>query len=212
MAMDGDFWRAKWRNEELGWHRATPNPMLVRHVSALGLRTGARVFVPLCGKTVDIGWLRDNGCRVVAVELVESAVKQLFAGLGLAPEIRSDGALKRYVADGVDVFVGDLFDLDAAALGEVDAVYDRAALVALPPETRVAYAARLAAITVRAPQLLVTFDYDQNAMNGPPFSVTDAEVAALYGVAYDVERLQSAEVEGGLKGFCPATETVWSLT
>ena len=209
--MDADFWRQKWRACELGWHRSSANPMLVKHVGALGLAPGARMFVPLCGKTLDIGWLLARGFRVAGAELVESAVEQLFDELGVASTIEQAGPLKRYRADGVDVFVGDLFDLTRETLGPVDAAYDRAALVAMPPEKRPAYAAHVTEITASAPQLLMTFDYDQSRVAGPPFSVPEAEVRELYASAYEVAPLDSAEVEGGLKGFSPVMESVWLL-
>lgn len=209
--MEADFWRRKWRDDQLGWHQPAAHPMLVRHVGALGLAEGARVFVPLCGKSLDVHWLLRQGYRVAGAELVETAVAQLFAELGLEPEIHDVGLLKRYRADGIDVFAGDLFALEGEVLGAVDAVYDRAALVALPPETRPAYAAHVAALASRAPQLLITFDYDQSRMEGPPFSVPAEEVRALYAPAYRAAPLETAEVAGGLKGVCPALETAWSL-
>ena len=209
--MDGDFWRQKWRDEQIAFHQPAAHPMLVAHFAALGLREGARVFVPLCGKSLDIGWLLGAGFRVAGAELVETAVEQLFAELGLEPEITDAGALKRYAAERIDIFVGDIFKLDAGTLGPVDAVYDRAALVALPAAMRQAYAAHVAAITARAPQLLITFDYDQSRMEGPPFAVAEGEVRGLYEGVYDVVLLANAEVAGGLKGMCPAIETGWAL-
>lgn len=210
--MDTEFWRRKWRDNQLGWHKSAAHPMLVRHVSTLGLESGARVFVPLCGKTRDIGWLLEAGFRVAGAELVEDAVRQLFAELGVAPAVAGAGGLKRYSAECVDIFVGNIFDLDAGTLGPVDAVYDRAALVALPGDVRRSYARHLAELTARALQLLITFDYDQDRMEGPPFSVPDAEVRALYDAGYRIEPLETAEIEGGLKGHCPALEKLWRLT
>lgn len=209
--MEADFWRAKWRDGHLGWHRPSANQMLVTHLPALALAPDARVFVPLCGKTLDIGWLRRQGFRVAGAELVGHAVDELFDGLGLTPAVSEAGALEHRSAAGVDIFVGDLFALTRDALGPVDVVYDRAALVALPPEMRPAYARHLAEITAGAPQLLVTFDYDRAVMDGPPFSVQEREVRELYAGAYDIGLLDSAPVEGGLKGFCPASEQVWLL-
>lgn len=209
--MDADFWRLRWRDGQTGWRQATAHPMLARHFPALGVAPGARVFVPFCGDSVDVGWLLAAGCRVAGAELVESAVQRLFENFGVEPRVESLGALKRYAGEGIDVFVGNLFDLAASDLGAVDAVYDRAALVALPAETRPAYAAHVTALAGRAPQLLISFDYDQDRMPGPPFSVPDGEVRTLYGADYDLEKLESAEVEGGLKGLCPASETAWRL-
>lgn len=209
--MDPEFWRGKWRDGQLGWHQPAAHPMLARHLPALDLPAGARVFVPLCGKSLDLHWLRANGFRVAGAELVETAVEQLFSELGLEPEVRRLGPVTRYAAEMVEVFAGDLFALDRATLGHVDAVYDRAALVALPAETRPAYAAHVTALAGGAPQLVITFDYDPRRMEGPPFAVPEHEVRALYP-AYDAAPLESAELAGGLKGFCPATETAWRLT
>ncbi len=209
--MDERFWRERWRENRLGWHQPQAHPMLVRRLPEFAPPAGSRVFLPLCGKTLDIGWLLGQGFRVVGAELVETAIQQLFAELGVEPKIEQAGPSLRYSSDGIDVFVGDLFELTAETLGPVDAVYDRAALVALPPEMRPAYAAHLAEITGRAPQLLITFEYDQGLMEGPPFSVPEDEVRALYSAAFEIEPLESVDVESGLKGFCPATERAWAL-
>lgn len=209
--MDTEFWHERWEAGQLGFHQPKPNAMLVRHLGALELAKGARVFLPLCGKTLDIGWLLSQGHRVAGAELSEIAIQDLFTDLGVDPEVTPAGDLKRYSADGIDIFVGDIFTLSADVLGPVDAVYDRAALVALPPEMRTRYAGHLPAITGRAPQFLLTFEYDQSAINGPPFSVSAAEVSRLYRETYRMTPLDRADVAGGLKGVCPAEEAVWLL-
>ena len=212
VALETDFWHDRWQEGRIGFHQDKPSPLLVQHIQSLALRSGDRVFVPLCGKTLDIGWLREQGMRVAGAELSEIAVRQLFEELGTVPEIIVQGALKLYRSDGLDIHVGDIFDLERDVLGRVDAVFDRAALVALPRPMRVKYAAHLAAITSQAHQFLITFDYDQSKMAGPPFSVPDDEVEALYAKAFTLDRLTSVEVEGGLKGMCPATANLWLLS
>lgn len=209
--MDAEFWRERWRSNQIGFHKAEANPLLVAHFSALGLAPGARVFLPLCGKTKDIGWLLAQGCEVAGAELSEIAVAQLFADLDIEPSLTKVGALTRYSARDIDVFVGDIFDLEAETLGPVDAVYDRAALVALPETMRARYAAHLAAMTGGAPQLLICFEYDQNAVDGPPFSIDAAEVERVHRPCYDLTPVAKIDVEGGLKGTVPADETVWLL-
>lgn len=210
--MDAEFWHERWRENRLGFHQAQPNALLVRHIGALGVAPGARVFVPLCGKTLDIPWLLSQGFRVAGAELSELAIQQLFDEMSVTPEITQAGALKRYSADGLDVFVGDIFDLDAGTLGPVDAVFDRAALVALPDGMRDRYGTHLTQITGHAPQLLICFDYDQSVMAGPPFSVPAGTVLGLYEADFAITLLEAAEVAGGLKGMCPATEEIWHLT
>lgn len=210
--MDPEFWHSRWQAGQIGFHEGRVNRMLAAHIGALDLSDGARLFLPLCGKAVDIHWLLAQGYRVAGIELSEIAVRDLFAETGMDPTITQAGPLKRYSAEGVDILVGDIFALTADILGPVDAVYDRAALVALPAAIRGAYAAHVAAITGTAPQLLITFDYDQTLMDGPPFSLSEAEVRAHYGAHYSVSVLSRHDVEGGLKGICPAVETALLLS
>lgn len=210
--MDASFWHQRWQNNEIGWHERAPNPLLLKHFSALALANGGRVFVPLCGKSLDIGWLLSRGQAVVGVELSELAVQQLFAEMSMAPCITDLGHARRYSGTRIDIFVGDMFQVSRAMLGPVDAVYDRAALVALPEEMRRRYAAHLRAITANILQLLICYEYDQAMMAGPPFSVGSDELHRHYGESYRLTLLDRADVAGGLKGKCPATELVWLLT
>ncbi len=209
--MDPGFWHQRCAKNEIGFHEPKANPLLVTHFNELSLPQGSRVFVPLCGKTLDIAWLLSQGYRVAGAELSEVAITQLFADLGVEPQISTIGALKRYSAPDLDIFVGNIFDLSGSVLGAVDAVYDRAALVALPEHMRARYTAHLCEITNRAPQLLVSYVYDQRVMDGPPFSVSNEEVAQHYGRRYNVRLIASIDVPGGLKGKCAAQENVWLL-
>ena len=209
--MDPSFWHQRWAKNEIGFHEPKANPLLVTHFKELSLPKGRRAFVPLCGKTLDIAWLLSQGYRVAGAELSETAITQLFTGLGVEPQIATVGTLKRYSGPDLDIFVGNIFDLSGSMLGAVDAVYDRAALVALPEHMRPRYTAHLMEITNRAPQLLISYVYDQRVMDGPPFSVPNEEVAQHYGRRYDVRLIVSTEVPGGLKGKCTANENVWLL-
>ncbi len=210
--MDRDFWLDKWNANQIGFHKDTVHAALAAHIDRLSLSSDARVFLPLCGKTRDIDWLLSRGYRVAGAEFSDLAIRQLFADLDIAPAITDHGSLTHYTAPGIDIFGGDIFDLGAATLGPVDAVYDRAALIALPPETRPRYAEHVSGITANAPQLLIAVEYDQSAMNGPPFSVEAAQISRYYAQEYEITLLASDAVEGGLKGRCPAQETVWLLT
>ena len=209
--MEKAFWLEKWQKNEIGFHNAEAHPLLVEYFERLNLEKGSRLFLPLCGKTLDIGWLLDRGYQVAGAELSEMAVIQLFEQLQMTPEIDASGALKRYSADGIDIFVGDIFQLTADCLGPVDAIYDRAALVALPEAMRQQYARHLAVLAQRAPQLLITFAYDQTLMPGPPFCVIDEEVSKHYASHYRCTLVDTVAVPGGLKGKCPADEKIWIL-
>ena len=209
--MDAKFWHERWASNEIGFHKSDANPLLVQYFDKLSLAKGSRVFLPLCGKTLDIGWLLSRGYQVAGAELSAVAINQLFADLGVTPTITKVGALDHYHAPQLDLFVGDMFHLTPELLGPVDAVYDRAAIVALPRDMRARYAAHLMTLTAHAPQLLISFEYDQQVMEGPPFSVTTEEIQQHYSKRYDISILTSLDVPGGLKGRCPATERVYVL-
>jgi thiopurine S-methyltransferase len=210
---DAKFWHERWKTNEIGFHEGRANALLVKYFNRLELRKGARVFVPLCGKTRDISWLLSKGCLVVGAELSEIAIRQLFSELGLKPNIAGakSSALKQYSAKNVEVFVGNIFDVSRAKVGTVDAIYDRAALVALPPAVRKRYTAHLRRITNTAPQMLVSFEYDQSVFQGPPFSIINPELVRHYGKHYDLVLLSSDAMPDGLKGKWPATENLWLL-
>ncbi len=208
--MDTSFWHKKWEKNEIAFHESAVNPLLVKHFDELALVKDSRVFLPLCGKTLDIPWLLSNGYRVAGAELSKIAIEQLFAGLGVKPKISKVGDVDHYSANNIDLFVGDIFDLSKEMLGSVDAIYDRAALVALPEIMRHRYTAHLMEMTDKAPQLLICYEYDQSLMQGPPFSISNEEVSQHYGDVYDLTLLASTTVSGGLKGKC-AKEPVWLL-
>ena len=209
--MDHDFWHNKWNANEIGFHKDETNTHLKSNLECLHLNQGATVFVPLCGKTLDISYLLESGYQVVAAELNEGAVIQLFQSMQLAPDITDLGALKQYQAPNITVFVGDIFELTQALVDQIDAIYDRAALVALPDAMRRRYAQHLITITQKAPQLLVAFEYDQTQYDGPPFAISEAMVNELYANAYTCALRYRQVLPDGLKGKCEASEAVWYL-
>lgn len=209
--MEASFWHERWEKNEIAFHQREGNPLLVEYFDRLSLGKNSRICVPLCGKTGDIPWLLSQGHRVVGAELNEMAIQHLFDDLGVEPAVSREGDLKRYSAPGIDIFVGDFFSLTAAMLGSVDAIYDRAALVALPENMRVRYTTHLTEITDTVPQLLITYDYDQSLLPGPPFSISKQQVSQYYRHRYDVTLLADVEVVGGLKGKCESLESVWLL-
>jgi len=166
----------------------------------------------LCGKTLDIAWLLSKSYKIVGSELSQLAVDQLFSDLEIAPTITRQKNCYHYSSKDIDIYVGDIFELRSEQIGKVDAVYDRAALVALPEEMRNNYTKHLRLITGTAKQLLVTFEYDQSIMSGPPFSITGEEVNRHYEQFYQLKVLESKFVEGGLKGMCEAHEHCWLLS
>lgn len=192
--MEHEFWHHKWEIKQTGFHLDYVHPLLKRNLNAFSVNDS--IFVPLCGKTLDIGYLLSLGHRVVGVELSELAVSELFQQLQLIPKISPWGVAegKIYQADKLTVYVGDFFALQAEDLGAISVVYDRAALIALPKELRIKYSHHIRLITQQAPQLLITLDYDQSIAGGPPFAVSSAEVATLYRDSYTIDLLEEADI------------------
>lgn len=207
--MEADFWQQRWATNQIGFHEAEFHPQLIAHWPSLAVAPGARVFVPLCGKSRDMLWLRAQGFEVVGIELAEIAVRAFFAEQGLQPQVSRVGAHEVFSADGFTIFCGDFFALSRETLGEVAAIYDRAALIALPPAMRRDYAAALTRLVDPGTRmLLITVDYDEATISPPPFAVRGEEVSAVYGSDWRVDELGSvvAQVKGQ-----PGQESVFAL-
>lgn len=193
--MKKDFWLERWEREEIGFHQNEINPYLRAYWNALRISGGSKVFVPLCGKSRDMRWLREQGHHILGVELSEAAVQAFFNENGYQAQRTRDEKFIRYDADGIRILCGDFFDLTRDDLQKTSAVYDRASLIALPPEMRMRYAEHLASILPPATQiLLVTVDYAQQEMQGPPFSVPVNEVESLYDKHADIRLLAQQDV------------------
>jgi thiopurine S-methyltransferase len=190
-----EFWHERWQSGQTGFHQSAVHPFLERWWPTLDVPAGARVYVPLCGRSLDMAWLASRGHAVVGSELSPIAIGQFFAGQGLDPRREQLGAFVRHEAGPYTILEGDALALTPRDLGPVAAAYDRAALVALPPDLRVRHAATLAALLpADAPMLLVAFEYPQAAMTGPPFSVDSAEIEDLFGIAFRIRELERIEV------------------
>jgi thiopurine S-methyltransferase len=195
--MHAEFWQARWSRSEIGFHLSEVNPYLQRYWPALALAENARVLVPLCGKSLDLAWLAGQGYQVMGVELAQRAVEDFFAEHELLPEISEVGAFRRYQAGNVEIYCGDFFALTEQQLAGCVALYDRAALIALPIAMRERYVAHLTQILPAGCEgLLVTMDYDQSQMDGPPFAVADDEVQRLFAPSWQLQSLASVDVLG----------------
>lgn len=193
--MDPDFWQQRWRDNRIGFHRDGVLPLLEKHWPSLGLPAGSRVFVPLCGKSLDMTWLAARGHRVLGVELSPLAVGQFFDENGLVPTRRESPLGTHFTAGPIEIICGDAFALDARTLVDCAAVYDRAALIALPRPMRDAYVGELhARLPAGCRGLLVTLEYPPDEKAGPPFPVDAAEVERLYGRDWEVEQLERRDI------------------
>jgi thiopurine S-methyltransferase len=193
--MKKDFWLERWEREEIGFHQDEINPYLRQYWQDFHLARDSVVFVPLCGKSQDMLWLREQGHQVLGVELSAIAVQSFFRENGYTPQHITRGKFDRCEADGIHIMCGDFFDLSSDDMANVSAVYDRASLIALPPEMRERYVRHLVSILPPATQiLLITLDYPQPEMQGPPFSVSSGEVETLYRKFANVRLLAHLDV------------------
>jgi thiopurine S-methyltransferase len=219
--MEIDFWQLRWQNEETGFHQPEVNPYLAHYYGHLGpppaSRSKLRVFVPLCGKSMDMLWLSQNGYSVVGVEVSEIAVEAFFTENGLPLEKQVQGTHTRYSSGNIEIWQGDFFALTPEQLGDITDVYDRASLIALPPSMRKDYASKMLELLPAAARvLLVTLTYPQAEMDGPPFSVTEEEVRGLYEPHCSIEKLavkNTLELEPRFKqkGLTSLYETAYKL-
>ncbi|GAB2521940.1 thiopurine S-methyltransferase [Lysobacter humi (ex Lee et al. 2017)] len=193
--MDAAFWHSRWQESRIGFHQDRPTPLMLKHWPSLAATAGERVFVPLCGKSLDMAWFASQGLRVLGVELSPIAIAEFFDEHGLSPTVERSPLGVHHRAGPIEIIEGDAFALDAAALADCSLVFDRAALIALPAELRVRYAERLyAQLPPGCRGLLVTLEYPQHEKAGPPFAVHADEVHTLFGRDWRVDRLEQRDI------------------
>ena len=196
--MDPSFWHDRWENQDIGFHQADIHALLPAYWPRLQLASDAPVFVPLCGKSLDMVWLAQQGHRVIGAELSQRAIDDFFAERGLTPTTRASGSFIVKSAGPYELWCGDIFELPREAVAGVAGVYDRAALIALPHALREQYAETLASLLpATARMLLITLEYEQAQMAGPPFSVQGDEVRALFSGNYACDELDCRDVLDG---------------
>lgn len=188
--MNRDFWQARWDEGRIGFHQEEVNPYLQRFWPDMEVPSGTTVFVPLCGKSQDMVWLSDQGYTVIGVEIVPRAVESFFAENGMLATHNAHGVFTLWESERIKILQGDFFDLTADDVAGIGVIYDRASLIALPPVLRQRYTTHLRNILPsKINGLLITLDYVQAEMNGPPFAVTEEEVKSLYQENYNLEQL-----------------------
>ena len=203
--MQADFWHEMWASGEVGFHQKQVNAFLTEFWPKLNLRSNAEILVPLCGKTLDMLWLREAGHSVIGVELSQKALDEFLHENNLNADLAKHDKFCGYELPEMKLLCGDFFHLSANDCLNVKAVYDRAAIIALPPHMRQSYALHLQEILPAGCKILmVIMEYDQNLMAGPPFSVRESEIAALFA-EFEMQKLK--EVEFMRKGN-PVTEKV----
>lgn len=193
--MQPDFWLERWRTGQIGFHQPAVDRHLRRHWPDLGLADSSRVFVPLCGKSLDLLWLRERGHSVAGVELSAVALESLCMEQGVLAKRRTLEHFDVYEAAQIQLYRGDFFKLAPELLGTFSAIYDRASLISWTPELRPAYVAQVAALSQPGTlTLLIAMEYPQAQMPGPPFSLSAEDIDLLYSGSHAIQQLSRQDI------------------
>ncbi|WP_444998016.1 thiopurine S-methyltransferase [Aliikangiella sp. IMCC44359] len=190
--MQAQFWLDKWQKQETGFHLQQVHPLLKKYADKV-FADSSSVFIPLCGKTNDIMFFSNQGVNTLGVELSAKAVNDFFKEQKLTVELNARGKFDSYSSEAIEILVGDYFNLSAFDVSSCGHIYDRAALIALPIEMRASYVRKMHELFSQANMLLIALEYDQQVMQGPPFSVEQKEIAQLFNFA-QCEKLYSKNI------------------
>lgn len=201
------YWLGRWQRGETGWHQSEVEPGLTANFAHLA---PTRIFVPLCGKSLDLIWLASRGHEVMGVELSEQAVREFFKENQIACHESVRGNFKLFHGGGITILNGDFFELTPQDLGDIGAVYDRAALIALPPELRRSYAAKMIQLLDACAHpdtfelLQIVLERTPHDPKGPPYSISTSELEVLYGKSFQIQSIS--------REFLPSNSTETSRT
>ncbi|MFA9420757.1 MAG: thiopurine S-methyltransferase [Gammaproteobacteria bacterium] len=193
--MHPDQWLDRWKQNRIGFHESRVNPYLPQYLPRFNLKPGDTIFLPLCGKALDIAWLAEQGFQVIGIELSEIAIISFFTEQGLQYQQFETDQFTLRKSGNISLIQGDYFALEREQLADCKMVYDRASLIAIDEDNRERYCAHMRSIIpVDANMLLITLEYEQAQMNGPPFAVLQQEVEQHYAAHYAVEVLEQNNV------------------
>lgn len=226
--MQCDFWIERWKKGETGFHQEQLNPYLAYFYGEKGMsqekRHTLKVFVPLCGKSIDMRWLANNGYEVLGIECSDLAINAFFNDQELAYQCVEDDCFTRYISEPgegqarIEILQGDFFDLKLDDIDGVTDIYDRASMIALPKEMRLDYFNKMTELQTEGMRtLLITLTYPQHEMDGPPFSVSETELNDLYGEKFKIDKLLGKDVLADelkfkQRGLTSLYETAYKLT
>jgi len=190
-----NLWESRWQEDRIGFHLKEVNSYLMQFYDQLLHQNPDRVFVPLCGKTLDLNWLTTKTKKVIGVEMVSKAVQDFFAENNIEYLIQQDETLQKFSSKSIDIYLGDFFDLKPEQTSSFKAIYDRASIVAIEEPERREYVDHLISFLDPAGRiLLITLEYNQNKMEGPPYSVTAEEIESLFTPVGSLKLLETCDI------------------
>jgi thiopurine S-methyltransferase len=216
--VDNQHWLDRWQEDRIGFHESSVNRHLQNWLPRFAPAPGSRVFMPLCGKAVDIRWIAQQGFTVIGIELSQIAIEAFFEENSLDFEYRESDRFGIYQSANITLLQGDFFDLNDADLHNCQLTYDRAALIALERDDRPRYYDHMLSILpAGCDMLLISLEYDQAEMSGPPFSVPTDEILQRYSNAFSIQTLETSNIiderpRWRKVGLSALQESVFSLT
>lgn len=215
--MEQNYWLDRWQSSNIAFHQENINADLITFVNNLSINKGDCIFVPLCGKSLDMLWLMQQGYKVIGVELSQIACEAFFTENKLNVTVVEQQNLKHYKSQNIELICGDIFNVTPEILPPIKAIYDRAALIALLPQMRVQYAKQIIKIANNQARILLLCHETKDTVQGPPFPVDKAEVNSLFGKDFSVAELKrehKSTVSEHLiaKGYKEKTDTAYLLT
>jgi thiopurine S-methyltransferase len=187
--MEREYWLNRWIENRTGFHVKGVNPLLERFWPQVAPSGSGRALVPLCGKSEDLRWLAERSHEVVGVDLSPLAARAFFEEQGIACAEQPEPPFTVFRGEHIIYYAGDILDFTTEIGGQFDVIYDRAALIALPPTIRPTYARHVQSLmAVEGRGLLISLEYDTSRMEGPPFSVPEDEVRPLFS-SFQVDKL-----------------------
>lgn len=190
--MEPNFWEEAWKNGQIGFHQSAYNKHLVKYYDQFNLHKNDEILVPLCGKTLDMNFLLEKQLCVTGVELVEEAILEYLRENKISTvETKNFGIYKIYSKDMLSLYQGD-FHLFHETGKKFKAIFDRASMIALPPAMREIHAKVLNELTeINGKIMLITLEYDQAKVDGPPHSIQETEVQSLFKRNFEIHVLKT---------------------
>lgn len=211
------FWLKKWQKQDVPFNQKEVNPVLPKYIDRLNIKPGDTVLVPLCGKSIDMLWLADQGFKVFGIELSPIACHDFFIENHLQVTITEDKSFIHYQHEGIEILCGDFFALSNADCPTIKAVYDRASLIALPPKIQLKYAEIMAKLLAKDVHMLTITIETDSEVQGPPYPVSKASMNSLFDSNFSILEL-SREPEVKISphleaiGYHDMTDVVYILT
>lgn len=211
--METEFWQKAWaKSAEPGWQQKSANSLLVAHWAACKAVPGESVFVPLCGRSPDINWLLNFGHKVIGIDLSRSALQRFCDESGLDVKPEEHNGFTVFKAPQLTLYAGDFFSSTPDMFSGISRVYDRASIVAMPPNMRERYVSHLRSVVPsQAEMFTIAMAYDQSKMQGPPFSVEETELRKFFADRYDISVLGSEHGDMRNRGLESLEETAYRL-